>query len=79
MVRQLDQRRINTSDLFDYIIKKRLQPGSDTALFIFTSLDLYNAESDFIYGHTRVSLRITIQSVFRHANPISPIKVSCPS
>ena len=33
--------QINTTDLFDYIIRNKYQPAPNTALFILTDCDLY--------------------------------------
>lgn len=33
--------QINTTDIFDYIIKKKYQPISNQGMFIITDVDLY--------------------------------------
>ncbi len=53
--------QINTTDIFDFIIKKKYQPNSNQAMFIITDVDLYPQEGwTFVFGVTRVSLRTLV-------------------
>jgi len=55
------RKQINTGDIFDFILKNRYQPNSNTALFILTDADLYPQEGwTYVFGVTRASLRTLI-------------------
>ena len=64
---ETNRKQINTGDIFDFIIRNRYQPSSNTALFILTDADLYPQEGwTYVFGVTRASLRTLIQSIARH-------------
>ena len=66
---ETNRKQFLTSDIFDTIIRNRLQPAGDEALFILTDTDLYPSEGwTFVFGVTRASLRTLIMSIARHDN-----------
>ena len=59
--------QLNTENLFNVIMRNKLQPKSNECLFILTDSDLYPQENwTFVFGVTRPNLRTLIQSIARH-------------
>lgn len=61
------RQQFNTENLFDVIIRHKLQPRQNECLFILTDSDLYPQEGwTFVFGVTRPHLRTLVQSIARH-------------
>ena len=61
------RQQFNTENLFDVIIRHKLQPKQNECLFILTDSDLYPQDGwTFVFGVTRPHLRTLVQSIARH-------------
>ena len=59
--------QFKTEDLFNIIMRNKLQPKSDECFFILTDSDLYPQDNwTFVFGVTRPNLRTLVQSIARH-------------